>query len=203
MKFGWDLRVGLNRRLSSWKNSEDPSPGDLTYGIELHEYPEAVMWKGSKKHYRSGPWNGLRFSGVPNLRPNPLYKFDFFSNEEEVYYTYQFTNESIISSLVLNQTTSLAERHIWMDAEQIWKITLSRPQDDCDDYGVCGANGICDIVATPVCQCLMGFKPKSPARWKLIDTSQGCIRDKPLDCKSAEGFNKFVNLKLPDTTNSW
>ncbi|CAK9161986.1 unnamed protein product, partial [Ilex paraguariensis] len=203
MKLGWDLKVGLNRRLSSWKNSEDPSPGDLTLGIELHEYPEGVIRKGSTKYFRTGPWNGIRISGTPNLKSNSLYSLNFISNEEEVYYTYQFYNESIIGSLVLNQTTSLVERHIWLEAEQIWKTVSSRPQDYCDDYGACGANGLCNILATPVCQCLIGFKPKSPDRWKSIDTSQGCIRNKPLDCKSTEGFNKFVNLKLPDTTNSW
>ncbi|CAK9161984.1 unnamed protein product, partial [Ilex paraguariensis] len=203
MKIGWDLRVGLDRRTSSWKNSEDPSPGDLTYGIERHEYPEAVIWKGSKKYFRTGPWNGLRFSGVPNLRSSHLYKLNFISNEEEVYNTYLFTNESEIIKLVLNQTTSMAEGHTWKKAEQTWKTFLSWPLDYCDNYGVCGANGICDIAAIPVCQCFMGFKPKSPEVWKLLDLSQGCIRDKPSDSQRTEGFNKFVGLKLPDTTNSW
>ena len=27
MKLGWDLRTGLKRSLSAWKNSEDPCPG--------------------------------------------------------------------------------------------------------------------------------------------------------------------------------
>ncbi|XP_060965196.1 S-locus-specific glycoprotein S13-like [Cannabis sativa] len=37
MKLGWDLKRGLNRRLSSWKSSDDPCHGDFTYGIELDE----------------------------------------------------------------------------------------------------------------------------------------------------------------------
>jgi hypothetical protein len=65
MKLGWDLKKGLDRRLSAWKNLDDPSPGDFTWGVELTNYPEAVMWKGSQKYYRSGPWNGLRYSGAP------------------------------------------------------------------------------------------------------------------------------------------
>ncbi|RXH83015.1 hypothetical protein DVH24_003513 [Malus domestica] len=45
MKLGWDLRTGLKQLLSSWKDSEDPSPGDFTYGIEtkLQAYPEAYI----------------------------------------------------------------------------------------------------------------------------------------------------------------
>jgi hypothetical protein len=47
-KHGWDLRRRLNRRLTAWKNWDDPSPGDFSFGMELHNFPEAVMWKGSE-----------------------------------------------------------------------------------------------------------------------------------------------------------
>ena len=33
MKLRWDLRIGLNRHLSSWKSLDDPSPGELSWGI--------------------------------------------------------------------------------------------------------------------------------------------------------------------------
>lgn len=95
MKLGWDLRTGLDRQLSSWRNSDDPSPGELRNGIELHEFPQAVIWKASKKYFRSGPWNGERFSGASALRVNPLYNYSFISNKDEVYYTYQLKNKSV------------------------------------------------------------------------------------------------------------
>uniref|UniRef100_A0A2N9EQF3 Protein kinase domain-containing protein n=1 Tax=Fagus sylvatica TaxID=28930 RepID=A0A2N9EQF3_FAGSY len=76
--------TGLDRRLSAWKNWDDPSPGDFTWGIELHDNPEIVMWKGSKMYYRSGPWNGLGVSGAPELKPNPVFGFNFVSNENEI-----------------------------------------------------------------------------------------------------------------------
>ncbi|KAK7310148.1 hypothetical protein RJT34_07461 [Clitoria ternatea] len=31
MKFGWDLRRGLNRYLTAWKSPDDPSPSDFTF----------------------------------------------------------------------------------------------------------------------------------------------------------------------------
>ena len=34
-----------------------------------------------------------------------------------------------------------------------------------------------------------------------MDWSQGCVRNKPLSCHR-DGFDKFVDLKLPDTTYS-
>ncbi|PPS20177.1 hypothetical protein GOBAR_AA00379 [Gossypium barbadense] len=70
MKIGIDLRTGLHQRLAAWKNWDDPSPGDLTYGVELEGTPEMVLRKGSEKYYRSGLWNGDGFSGTPNLRGN-------------------------------------------------------------------------------------------------------------------------------------
>ncbi|XP_057959329.1 G-type lectin S-receptor-like serine/threonine-protein kinase At4g27290 isoform X2 [Malania oleifera] len=203
MKLGWDLRTGFVRRLTSWKSSDDPSPGELIYGVELHSYPEAVMRRGSTEIYRSGPWNGLRYSGAPELRPNPLFHFEFNANLEEVYYTYQLNNDSVISILVLNGTSSAGQRYIWIEDQKRWNLYVSLPRDNCDTYSLCGAYGICVINESPVCQCLKGFTPKSPGKWNNMNWSQGCARNKPLKCGKGDGFAKFDGLKLPDTTHSW
>ncbi|XP_065622667.1 G-type lectin S-receptor-like serine/threonine-protein kinase At4g27290 [Quercus suber] len=202
MKLGWDLTKGIKWSLTAWKNPDDPSPGDFTYGIEMHAYPEPVIWKGNKKVYRPGPWNGLRFSGSPDLKPNPVYDYNFVSNDFEVYYTYTLKNKSVISRIILNQTSNTRERYIWIEAEQVWRRYTSVPRDYCDYYGLCGPNGNCIISGSPVCQCLQGFMPKLPQKWSLMDWSQGCVRDKQLSCHE-DGFLKFVDLKLPDTTYSW
>jgi|UniRef100_A0A2N9GMZ8 hypothetical protein len=49
MKFGWDLKRGLNRRLIAWKNWDDPSSGDLIFEMTLHNYPEAYLFQGTVK----------------------------------------------------------------------------------------------------------------------------------------------------------
>ncbi|GMY21989.1 G-type lectin S-receptor-like serine/threonine-protein kinase At4g27290 isoform X2 [Fagus crenata] len=205
MKLGWDLKTGLDRRLSAWKNWDDPSPGDFTWGIELHDNPEIVMWKGSKMYYRSGPWNGLGFSGAPELKPNPVFGFNFVSNENEVYYEYYLKDKSIISRMVMNQTNYLRQRYIWIEASSTWSLYATVPRDNCDTYNLCGAYGNCIISESPVCQCLKGFQPKSKQTWNPTDWSQGCERRTQLSCqdKEKDGFFKFVGLKLPDTTNSW
>lgn len=202
MKLGWDLRSGINRRLSSWRNLDDPSPGELSTGIELHEYPQAVILKGSRKYFRGGPWTGEQFSGAPELRVNPVFDYSFISNKDEVYYTYQLKNKSVISRLVLNDTSSSRQRYVWVEADQSWRLYSSVPRDYCDTYGLCGANGVCIISDSPVCQCLEGFVPKSLERWNSMDWSEGCILSKPLSCQSKDVFVKFPHLKLPDTANS-
>nr|XP_048323607.1 G-type lectin S-receptor-like serine/threonine-protein kinase At4g27290 [Ziziphus jujuba var. spinosa] len=185
MKMGWDLRTGLKTCLSAWRSPDDPCPGNFTYGIELgpHTYPEAYIRKGNGKYYLTGPWNGLRFSGSPELKPNPLYGFHFVYNDDEVF----------------------RERSTWIEAERTWKQYSSVPRDYSDNYGLCRANGKCIIGQNPVCECLQGFKPKSQGNCNIMDWSQGCERNVPLNCqeKHSDGFVKFVGLRLPDITFTW
>ncbi|GLT51477.1 hypothetical protein SLA2020_248840 [Shorea laevis] len=204
MKLGWDLRTGLNRRLLAWKSSDDPSPGDLTLEIERQGNPEAVLLKGSEVYYRFGPWNGIRFSGAPSLGPdNQVYGDEFVSNEEEVYYMFFLKNKSLLSRVALNQTDNTRRRYIWDEETRTWKLFTLLPNDYCDRYGLCGAYGNCDSTQAPACQCLKGFKPKSPDGWSSGDWSQGCVRNKPLNCQAGDVFKKFRSLKLPNATHSW
>ncbi|KAJ1394187.1 putative serine/threonine-protein kinase [Sesbania bispinosa] len=205
MKFGWDFRIGLNRNLTAWKSPDDPSPGDFSFGMVPHNYPDAYMMKGGKKFYRSGPWNGLHSSGSPQVRTNPIYDFRFVFNKDELYYTYSLKNSSVISRLVLNGTANVRRRYVWIESAQRWEIYTSVPLDLCDTYALCGAYANCIITDSPVCQCMEGFKPKSPQAWYSMDWSHGCVRNKPLSCKDKEkdGFMKLSGLKVPDTTHSW
>ncbi|XP_057972673.1 G-type lectin S-receptor-like serine/threonine-protein kinase At4g27290 [Malania oleifera] len=203
MKLGTDLKTGQVWRMSSWKSPDDPSPGDLSYELEPTSYAEALMRKDSAKFFRSGPWNGVRFSGGPELRPNPLFGFQFVANSEELYSKDQLKNESAITMYRLNDTTGSGDRYIWFEAEQTWKTYLSNPTDNCDTYGLCGAYGICVISESPVCQCVKGFVPKSPRKWSTMDWSEGCVRSQALKCGEGEGFAKFSGLKLPDTAHTW
>jgi hypothetical protein len=205
MKLGWDSRTGLEWRLSAWKSPDDPSPGELTYAIQHNNYPELVMKKGSEKYFRTGPWNGHGYSGIPELKTNPVFNYSFISNKEEVYFIFNLINKSVISILVLNQTRYLLERLVWVEAEKKWSMYTYVPKDNCDTYNLCGVYGNCIIGESPVCQCLEGFKPKSPDTWNPDEWSKGCVRTTQLSChdKDKIGFDKFVGLKLPDTTYSW
>ncbi|XVF77704.1 hypothetical protein PTKIN_Ptkin14bG0068300 [Pterospermum kingtungense] len=203
MKIGYDLRTGFHRRLSAWKNSNDPSPGDLTYGVELQGAPELVLRKGSEKVYRLGLWNGDGFSGVPNLRSNPIFDYDFVWSEEEVYYIFSLKNKSMMSRFVLNQTENVRQRYTWNPETQTWNLLSVNPTDFCDKFRQCGRNGNCDSDKFPACQCFKGFKPKSQERWNSSDWSEGCVQTRPLNCQSGDGFTKIEKVKTPDTPNSW
>lgn len=209
MKLGWDFRAGLKRSLTAWKSSNDPCPGKLSYGFELKPdaSPEIYMMNGTAKYYRAGPWNGLRFSGMPELFVNPIYNFKYVYNDHELYYMFDIKVETeLFSRVVLNETTNSRRRYAWLTGNQTWGLFDSAPATDCDKYGLCGANGSCVMINNnPTCHCLKGFKPRSQEKWGSSDWSGGCVRKTPMICqdKEKDGFIKLDGLKLPDTTHSW
>ncbi|MFS7984597.1 putative non-specific serine/threonine protein kinase [Helianthus anomalus] len=202
MKVGWDLVAGTETRYTSKKSNDDPAAGEFSAGLDIRGYPQTIVTDGREIKFRDGPWNGLRFSGAPNLRPNPIYNFTFVLNEKEIYYQYNLINSSVFTRLVL-QPSGRIERLLWIDSKQVWDIYLTRQNDICDQYAVCGPFGSCNIDNSPVCECLKGFEPTSPDQWRVGDWSQGCRRTVRLDCEPGEGFNKYSNLKLPGTQRSW
>ncbi|OWM81215.1 hypothetical protein CDL15_Pgr007246 [Punica granatum] len=202
MKYGIDLVTGMNRYLTSWKSPNDPSTGEYTNRMDSNGVPQLYMRKDSEIQFRSGPWNGLRFSGMPNLKPNPIYEFQFVFTDQEVYYTYNLTDSSVVSRMVLNTNGEL-QRFTWISHTQGWNLYLTAQTDNCDRYNLCGPHGICDINNSPACGCLKGFVPKFVQYWAISDWSGGCTRKKPLDCREGEGFLKYSGIKVPDTQNSW
>ncbi|XP_058758279.1 G-type lectin S-receptor-like serine/threonine-protein kinase At4g27290 isoform X2 [Vicia villosa] len=204
MKFGWNKKTGFEKRLAAWRTADDPSSGNLTITMMHTSNPETIIWKGSTKYYRSGPWNA-QTSGVVGLKTNPLYNFEFINNEDEAYYMYTLKNKSVVSIMVINQTLSSRQRLIWVPESKTWSIYQSLPLDGCDVYNICGPNGHCIIDGSPMCQCLDGFKPKSYERWNAMNWTQGCVQSGNWSCgvKNQDGFHKFVGMKFPDTTNSW
>ncbi|KAK4286027.1 hypothetical protein QN277_002641 [Acacia crassicarpa] len=206
MKLGCDLKTGLNRRLTSWKTPEDPSPGDFSITVDPRNYLELYIMKGDSKFFRTGPWNGVGFSGSPELTENHIFDFGFVSTKYDIYYYWlSHKNSSIISRYVINQTEEARIRYVWLEDEENWEIYTQKPSDHCDQYNLCGQNGKCVITGSPPCQCLKGFTPKSPQKWSLVDWSDGCVRNKPLNCseKHTHKFMKLEGLKVPETTHSW
>ncbi|KAL4619302.1 hypothetical protein ACB092_06G069300 [Castanea dentata] len=202
MKYGFNLVTGLSLVLTSWKCRDNPSGGDYTNQLDPNGLPQFFLREGPTVLSRTGPWNGLHFSGMPNLRPNPIYKFQFVSNPVETYYSYQLINDSVVSRMVLNPDGKL-QRLIWIDRTQSWSLYLTAQVDGCDRYALCGAYGSCNIHNSPACECLTGFVPKFPKNWNEADWSHGCVPKTTLNCGAGEGFQKYSGIKLPDTRQSW
>ncbi|XP_010439485.1 PREDICTED: receptor-like serine/threonine-protein kinase SD1-8 isoform X1 [Camelina sativa] len=199
MKLGWDLKTGFSRFIRSWKNSDDPSSGDYSFKLETGGFPEIFLWNRESRVYRSGPWNGVQFSGVPEMQRFDYMVFNFTASKEEVTYSFRVTKDDIYSRLSLS-STGVLERFTWIEAAQTWNRFWYAPKDQCDDYKECGVYGYCDSNTSPVCNCIKGFKPRNPQVWGLRDGSDGCVRKTLLTCGGKEGFARLKKMKLPDTT---
>ncbi|KAK9133683.1 hypothetical protein Scep_013211 [Stephania cephalantha] len=205
MRIGWDFKTGFAWKLQSWKNLGDPSMGDFVYEMDPHGFPELVLRNGSRKLFRPGPWNGIQFSGTPELKNNSIFEPVFVSNDEEVYFTVKTNDNSVITRLVLDPSGSIY-RYTWNARSLQWVLMTNVLKDQCNKYGLCGVHGVCNIDEAVLCKCLKGFVPNAPADWSSINWSGGCRRRTGLNCSNGvgdDGFVRFSSVKLPDTTFAW
>jgi hypothetical protein len=203
MKLGWNFATGLQRVLSSWKSMDDPAQGAFSLRLDPRGLPQMFSMEGDSIMTRAGSWNGLRFTGFPKLRPNPVFEYEVVFNEKELFYEYKLLNTSVLSRVTIN-TLGVAQRFNWVVQKQSWELLFSLHTDECDNYGLCGEYGTCNINKSPECACMEGFLPKSPKNWdSVLDWSDGCVRRTPLECNGGDGFLKRTGIKLPDTSSSW
>ncbi|WCJ42939.1 G-type lectin S-receptor-like serine/threonine-protein kinase RKS1 [Euphorbia peplus] len=201
MKLGLNRNTGKNWSLSSWKSPDDPGTGNIRYIIDPVGFPQLFVYKGAERLWRGGPWTGKRWSGVPEMNRGFIFNTSFIINEVEVYFEYYVINSSMFSIMMVNES-GFVERATWNDHDSRWFELWRAPTEQCDNYGKCGPNSICDPydLKTYICKCLPGFEPKSPLDWNLPDGSGGCVRTAGVStCHNEEGFIKLTIVKVPDT----
>ncbi|XP_048438350.1 LOW QUALITY PROTEIN: G-type lectin S-receptor-like serine/threonine-protein kinase At1g11410 [Pyrus x bretschneideri] len=206
MKLGLDRRSGLNRFLTSWKSQDDPGMGNCSYRIEPTESPQGFLYMGQTPLWRSGPWTGERWSGVPQMENKIFFNVTFVNDQDEVSIMYSTVYESIIVKMVIDESGNI-ERSAWQGEVHKWAKHWSAPDGQCDFYGKCGPNSICDpypkFADKFECNCLPGFEPKLQHEWYLRDWSGGCVRQEGSSvCQNGEGFVKLERLKLPNTSTA-
>ncbi|XP_074382613.1 G-type lectin S-receptor-like serine/threonine-protein kinase RKS1 isoform X2 [Apium graveolens] len=204
MKIGVDRRLGLNRVLTSWKSPDNPGTG--TYSLMINDkgpIAQLILYKNRDPLWRAGPWNGLGWTGVPEMAADFIFNVSYVDNPDEVYLIDYMHNASILSRMTINETTGTLQRLTWQQSDHKWFNFFSAPRDQCDIFSHCGAFGDCNIynAGEYECRCSPGFEPKSPQDWNLRDGSQGCVQKrKGQVCGDGDGFIKMLKMKLPDTT---
>ncbi|KAF7019328.1 hypothetical protein CFC21_032517 [Triticum aestivum] len=208
MRLGRNPQTGAEWSLRSWRSPEDPATGDCRRAMDTRGLPDCVSWRGDVKKYRTGPWNGLWFSGVPEMASYS----DMFTNQvvvrpDDVAYVFNATAAAPFSRLVLSEA-GVIQRLAWDGGSRVWNVFAQAPRDVCDDYAKCGAFGLCNVntAATLFCGCVQGYVPVSPAHWSMREAAAGCRRNVPLDCRdggaTTDGFAVVSGVKLPDTDNA-
>ncbi|XP_027342922.1 G-type lectin S-receptor-like serine/threonine-protein kinase At4g27290 [Abrus precatorius] len=110
-------------------------------------------------------------------------------------------NKSSITRVVLYQPNYAHLGYTWIEKAQSWRLNSIFPGDKCDYCNLCGSFGICDMDKAPLCNSILGFRPKSPHDWDTMDWTQGCMQSRSWSCreKNKDGFRKLNSIKLPDT----
>ncbi|TVU20059.1 hypothetical protein EJB05_36246, partial [Eragrostis curvula] len=196
------LPPGANSTLQTWRIPSDPwPPSPVALKLDTSgAVPELFVWNGSTKVWRSGPWDGTRFTGVRDDATN----LSFVNDNEGVAFGFQAHNSNTLSRLFLNASgdagSGLLQRWTWSESEAggAWNLEWYAPRDQCDAVSLCGPNSVCNANSVPLCSCLQGFTPRSsPPVW------DGCGRKTGLDC--AYGTDEFAvvrHAKVPETTSA-
>ncbi|MCD7448456.1 hypothetical protein HAX54_042254 [Datura stramonium] len=203
-KIKYDKHANTTTIFTSWKNSEDPSPGLYSVEMDQRNRQFLVKWNRTEIFSASGPWDGHIFSLMPEISLNSeKYNFTYVDNENESYFMYSLHNSSKIR---LTIDVSGKIRHlIWVENLMDWQLFTSQPRVPCEVYASCGAFSICSEESTTFCNCLTGFTPRSDAEWDLNDHSGGCVRKISLQCGDGKIKGSFLmtpNVTLPEGSQS-
>ncbi|KAM0952386.1 putative protein kinase RLK-Pelle-SD-2b family [Dioscorea sansibarensis] len=207
-KIAFNKATGVGQRLISWKNSENPAPGLFSLVIQENDQ-YVIQWNMSKTYWFSGPWDGhASFREVPEMTSGcSVVDCSYINNSEEKSFTYTLKNNSTVPLLVMMDVTGQFKAMMWEEVNQQWIQFFSVPHAQCDVTKFCGPFGSCNEQNQQHCSCVKGFSQRSPKDWALRDYTEGCVRDKPLQCSDGtssdyagerDKFFQMSNVKLPD-----
>lgn len=207
--------TGVSNRMVSWKNHGDPAPGMFTVEMDPDGSNQYILlWNSSQVYWASGNWTGTSFPNMPELSPantypNTPYTYGFVNNSQEIYFTYNVTDDRVLSRNVIS-VSGQSQSSVWVETAQAWVIYFSQPKANCDVYGLCGAYSKCSGSGlSSSCSCLKGFSESDPNSWNLGDQTAGCRRNVPLQCSrkdlvkgKQDRFYTITSVKLPHKAQS-
>ncbi|KAL3834085.1 hypothetical protein ACJIZ3_008821 [Penstemon smallii] len=189
--------------ITAWTNGSNPEPGRWTSGLEALNVHQIFIWNNSRPHWRSGPWNGMILSGVPDMYSPYLAAFSLSNDTTDTFY---FTphETTFLMRITLNTTGNLVQT-MWNIQQRNWDITFVAVENECDFYQTCGPFGSCDIRDSPICSCIRGFEPVNREEWESGNWTSGCARRRQLQCtltnntsENGDGFLRLPFTKVPD-----
>ncbi|TXG47254.1 hypothetical protein EZV62_026548 [Acer yangbiense] len=205
MELSSHMRTGPIVQLRSWKSPSDPSPGSFSFGIGSSNIPEGFIWNDSQVYWRTGPWNGLLFIGVPNMDSNYLDGFKLLADSRTGFVNLSYSIQDTPMFLLLTSLGILEQRN-WDGEKNDWVVSFWSWETECDVYGWCGGFGNCNPQETPICSCLRGFEPMNMEEWSRGNWTNGCVKKRPLPCErinqsgevaKEDGFLKLEKMKVP------
>ncbi|KAK9714798.1 hypothetical protein RND81_06G120900 [Saponaria officinalis] len=202
------VKLTLNRSMHdtkthfrSWMSATDPSSGRFRIVSLIRDLPEFFILDGDEPYWRTGPWNGYLFLGVPNFHSEVSSGFNVDDHNGIVEISYEWADPLLFERHVLTYDGLLRQKY-WNNVSSVWQTNWQSLNSECDIYGKCGAFAVCYPKKEPICECLRGFTPKNLGEWSIGNWTSGCVRRTELECRVPGGkIDKFLQLKhikVPD-----
>jgi Protein kinase domain/D-mannose binding lectin/S-locus glycoprotein domain/PAN-like domain len=209
-RIGLNKITGVNQRLISWKDENDPAPGLFSFELDPKVNEFVLYWNNSVQYWTSGKWNGQYFESVPEMEMYThlnIFSYKFDDNETGTYLMYWINSSWSITRIVMD-IWGQEKSFTWRKSTQLWGTSTVDPKAQCDVYNLCGPFGSCNGDSIDTCYCIKGFTEQYPTNWGLRDYTGGCTRRTALHCNlngSIKGeedrFYEMSNMILPD--HSW
>uniref|UniRef100_A0A0D3FQK7 S-locus glycoprotein domain-containing protein n=1 Tax=Oryza barthii TaxID=65489 RepID=A0A0D3FQK7_9ORYZ len=126
MRLGRNPRTGTEWSLTLWRAPDDPMMGDCRHVIDTRRLLDNISWCSADKKYRTGQWNGMWFSGVPEMAS---YSSMWWSSLTEI--AYIFTAAAPFSRLVLTEAGVIYSK-VW-NATALPLLATATRRNACGD----------------------------------------------------------------------
>ncbi|XP_072951110.1 G-type lectin S-receptor-like serine/threonine-protein kinase At4g27290 isoform X2 [Typha angustifolia] len=195
---------GQNRLLTSWRDYDDPSDGDFSFGTDPNGAKKLFIWHKETVYWTSGLWNGKFFPMIRELpltqRTDSYFQAATRVRSNETYYIYSAENGTLHLSRFMIDNSGRIRLLVWREEFGDWFPLWQYPKGFCDAYDVCGPFGVCSEL-NQTCQCAKGFEPASPTDWDEGHTAGGCQRKTGLQCEGGvDGFLEMANMTFPPSS---
>ncbi|XP_060218576.1 G-type lectin S-receptor-like serine/threonine-protein kinase SD2-2 [Lycium barbarum] len=190
------MNLTATKWLTSWKSTNDPSPGRYSLRLQTTTYGEIVLfYNGTYPYWSTGNWSENAFVGVPEMTVPYIYNFHFiapFTPMASFGYTEVPSETGIPPPLTrfMVDFNGQIKQFTWIQQAQSWSMFWSQPENMCSTYGLCGNLGFCNSKSLNPCKCLPGFSPLDDDSWDAGDFSGGCRRESNEICSKNDGFEE-------------
>uniref|UniRef100_A0A804K3W1 non-specific serine/threonine protein kinase n=1 Tax=Musa acuminata subsp. malaccensis TaxID=214687 RepID=A0A804K3W1_MUSAM len=98
MKILYNYRNHSTRYLTSWKDANDPSPGNFSLGIGSSTPAQFLIWSGTKLYRRSQVWIGKMFIGLRAINTTAVVYITMTEDDDEIGITLGVSDASLMLS---------------------------------------------------------------------------------------------------------
>ena len=184
MTVGIDLTTKQTQMLKSWKNSDDPAPGNFEFGLDEGELKQFFIYRRSIPNRRAVFWNGSAYDDTSRwgFGWNAV-NYSVIDSKTELYFT--FHSPSATAMVVMTPEGYLD--YIEAGANSLQTTNWIGERDLCSVSQGCSAYSICNVNRRPVCMCLPGFET----------IESGCKRKTDLHCGRDEGVLVLKGVEMP------